>query len=229
MFRALSIFPGLAGINICISVRQGSTGKGIGRMMSVLFVGMVLFSFVSAAFGGAMPQLSEAILSESANAVQLVLKILGSICLWSGVMEVAEASGITRKLASAFSPVTRLLFRGLEEDSPAMRAITMNFTANLLGLGNAATPFGIRAVRELAKQPRKDSSSATDNIILFVVLNTASFQMIPTTTVLLRASANSSAPMEVAPAIWLASAVSVSCGIAAAKLFALWGRRNRLG
>ena len=223
MFRALSIFPGLAGINICISVRQGSTGKGIGRMMSVLFVGMVLFSFVSAAFGGAMPQLSEAILSESANAVQLVLKILGSICLWSGVMEVAEASGITRKLASAFSPVTRLLFRGLEEDSPAMRAITMNFTANLLGLGNAVTPLGLTAMQELEKQEHTDTR-ASNNMILFVVLNTASLQLIPTTTAMLRLQNGSAAPMEILPAVWMASALSVLSGILMAKLMERLGR-----
>lgn len=199
-------------------------------MMSWIFGLLLLFSIVTAFFNGRTQEVTAAVLNTDDNAVDLALTLCGSLCLWNGFMNVAQKSGLSQKLSQWLFPLVKRLFPGVSKGSAAAQAITMNLAANLLGLGNAATPFGIRAVRELAKQPRKDpSSSATDNIILFVVLNTASFQMIPTTTVLLRASANSSAPMEVAPAIWLASAVSVSCGIAAAKLFALWGRRNRLG
>lgn len=191
--------------------------------MSVIFGGMVLFSFVTALFHGTMPQLSEAILSESGNAVELVVKILGSICLWSGVMEVAEQSGITGKLSAAFSPLTRLLFKGLDPDSPAMHAITMNFTANLLGLGNAATPLGLTAMQEMERQ-EKPGRRASSNMILFVVLNTASIQLIPTTTAMLRLQSGSAAPMEILPAVWMASAASVLSGLLLAKLLERLGR-----
>lgn len=198
-------------------------------MLSWIFGLLLIFSLVTAFFNGRTPEVTLAILETGDNALQLAFTLCGSLCLWNGLMNVAQKSGLAQKLSDWLFPIVKRLFPGLKKGSPAAQAITMNLSANLLGLGNAATPFGIRAVKELAKQPRGDASSATDHIILFVVLNTASFQIIPTTTVLLRASANSTAPMEVVPGIWLASAVSVACGIAAAKLFAFLGRRNRLG
>ena len=186
-------------------------------MMSVLFTGMIFFSVVFAILGGRMPELCSAVLTESSAAVELILKILGSMCLWSGVMEVAEQSGLTAKLSALFSPLTRLLFRGLPEQSPAMRAIAMNFTANLLGLGNAATPLGISAMQAMEKQEHTNGT-ASNNMVLFVVMNTASIQLIPTTTAMLRLQNGSADPMGILPAVWLASAVSVASGICMAKL-----------
>jgi spore maturation protein A len=111
----------------------------------------------------------------------------------------------------------RLLFKGMKHTSESARAITMNMAANLLGLGNAATPLGIAAMKAMAKEERC-GLVATDNMVMFVVLNTASLQLIPTTTAIMRAAAGSLRPLDITPAVWLASAFSVAVGITAAKL-----------
>ena len=192
-------------------------------MMSWIFCGMILIAVIFSALNGKISDVSAAAMSEAAGAVELVISLMGSVCLWSGLMRVADRSGFTQKLSRLFSPVTSLLFRGLDRDSPAAKAITMNLTANLLGLGNAATPLGITAMREMEKLDPQNRT-ASDNMITFVVLNTASLQLIPTTTAMLRLRAGSAAPMEILPAVWAASAASVASGIAAAKLYGKLGK-----
>ena len=131
-------------------------------------------------------------------------------------MHIAEASDLTGKLSRLFRPVMTLLFRHLPVDSKAAKAIVMNLTANLLGLGNAATPLGISAMKELEKiSPRK--GIASNEMAMLVVLNTASLRLIPTTTAALCLSNGSTAPMEILPVVWLASSVSILAGILTAK------------
>ena len=134
-------------------------------------------------------------------------------------MRIAEQSKLTDKLSALFRPIMRLLFRDLAANSKAAKAIVMNLTANLLGLGNAATPLGIAAMKELEKiSPQK--GVASNNMAMLVVLNTASLQLIPTTTAALRLANGSTAPMEILPAVWISSAISVLGGIIMAKLLA---------
>ncbi len=185
-------------------------------MMNWIFTFMILFGIVWGALNGRMEAVSSAAMGEAGNAVQLVITLLGSLCLWSGIMKVADEAKLTQKLARLFSPVLRLLFKGLDMKSPAAKAISMNVAANLLGLGNAATPLGLKAMAELEKEARKPKS-ATNHMVLFVVLNTAALQLIPTTTAMLRMNAGSQSPMDVVPAVWIASAVSVVTGIVVAK------------
>ena len=132
-------------------------------------------------------------------------------------MRVADEAGLTKTLSRLLRPVTARLFRGIEGDSPAMRAVSLNLTANLLGLGNAATPLGIAAMQQLHRQTRA-GKTATDPMVLFVVLNTASLQLLPTTTAYLRLLSGSAAPMDILPAVWLSTAVSVTGGVVMAKL-----------
>lgn len=187
-------------------------------MMTAVISVLVLVSVVTAAWNGRMALVSASILQSGEQAVNLALTLGGGICLWSGLMKVADKAGFTAKVSSLLYPLTGRLFHGLKKDSPASRAISMNLAANLLGLGNAATPLGIAAILELQKSSlHKDVAS--DNMLLFVVLNTASIQLIPTTVAMLRQNAGSSAPMEILPAVWLASLVSVSVGVCVAKLF----------
>ena len=165
---------------------------------------------------GRMEQVSISAVNDCSNAVTLVIQLTGVMCLWSGLMRIAEASDLTGKLSRLFRPVMTLLFRHLPVDSKAAKAIVMNLTANLLGLGNAATPLGISAMKELEKiSPRK--GIASNEMAMLVVLNTASLQLIPTTTAALRLSNGSTAPMEILPAVWLASSVSILAGILTAK------------
>ena len=191
-------------------------------MMSVIFVVMIVCSFVFAVLTGRVDALSTAALTEAQRAVELVISLLGIYCLWGGIMQVAEDSSVTKKLSKFMSPVTKKLFKGIKSDGEAMGAISMNIVANLLGLGNAATPLGIDAMEKLQKEERPNGI-ATNNMALFVVMNTASLQLIPTTTAMLRSAAGSETPLDILPAVWLASLVSVLIGIAVAKgLEKLW-------
>ena len=195
--------------------------------MTGVFCAMIVASYIVAVLTGRITQVSSATLSEAQRAVELVISLTGSFCLWGGLVRVAQKAKLTEGLAKLMSPITTRLFTGLKPDGEAMAAATLNLSANLLGLGSAATPMGIAALQAMEKEQRP-GDTATDDMAMFTVLNTASLQLIPTTTAMLRLAAGSSAPMEILPAVWLASTVSVMCGIIAAKLLArMWGRRWR--
>ncbi len=181
-------------------------------MMNVLFAGMIALSLLFGLLNGQLSAVSEAALNESVGAVELVIKLCGGMCLWSGLMKVAQRSGLTDRIAKWMSPILRPLFRDVPSGSRAFELISMNMTASLLGLGNAVTPLGIAAMRELEGYNPK-ASRASDSMVMFVVLNTASLQIIPTTTAMLRLAAGSGAPMEILPAVWVASLCSVLSGV----------------
>ena len=185
--------------------------------MKWIFCGMIALSVVFGALNGRMPQVSNAAISSCAGAVELVLSLTGAMCLWSGIMNVADKAGITKALARLFSPLLGFLFKGISKDAPVLKSISMNITANLLGLGNAATPLGIRAMKELSEQ-NGHSPVASSHMILFVVLNTASIQLIPTTIATLRIKHGSVSPLDIMPAILLTSVISLSCGLLAVKI-----------
>ena len=195
-------------------------------MMNYIFAGMVLFSFVFAALTGRMDKLSEAAMTQAGQAVTLLLSLMGMMCMWNGLMRVAQASGLTKHLSRLLSPVTRRLFHGLDPDGEAVSAATMNLVANFLGLGNAATPLGIKAGCAMEKEQRANGR-ATDAMAMFIVLNTASIQLIPATTAMLRVQAGASVPLDILPATWLASGVSLAAGIAAAMLLAPLRRKKQ--
>lgn len=189
-------------------------------MMNWLFGCMILVSVAAAALTGRMGAVSDSIMTECGGAVQLTLGLAGAMCMWSGLMKVADRAGLTAGLSRLLSPLTRLAFPGLDPAGAAMGAITMNLSANLLGLGNAATPLGIAAMQELAKLAPAPGT-ATDHMAMFVVLNTAALDLLPTTTALLRMQAGAKAPFDILPAVWVASAASVLFGAVTARLLAL--------
>ena len=133
-------------------------------------------------------------------------------------MRIAQRSGLTERLSRLMSPILRPLFKGIPARCEALRLISMNMVANFIGLGNAVIPLGIAAMREL-ERCNPDKRRASDTMVMFVVLNTASLQIVPTTTAMLRLAAGSNAPMEIVPAVWIASLCSVVSGVAAVFLF----------
>ena len=136
----------------------------------------------------------------------------GIMCLWAGIMKIAEESGLTAIFAKIFSPLLRPLFPTLKKASHAFKNITMNISANLLGLGNAATPFGLKAMEDLhTLNDRKNIAS--NEMVIFVVMNTASLQILPTTLATLRQSYGSTAPFEVVVPIWISSICSLAVGL----------------
>lgn len=189
-------------------------------MMNMIWLGLILVSFVCAIFTGRMDQLSQAVMEGAGSGVTLVLTTAGMMCLWTGLMKIADRGGLTTLLARAFSPVMRRLFPDYPVDSPAMKAVCMNVTANLLGLGNAATPFGLTAMQEMQKaRPDPSSRTANDSMVLFVVLNTASIQLIPTFLGTIRMEYGSAAPFSILPAVWVTSVCGLLVGIGAAFLY----------
>ena len=195
--------------------------------MKWVFAGLILLSVVFGAGSGRMGEVSAAAIRSCSDAVTLTLQLAGSICLWSGLMKVAERAGVTRWICRLLRPVTRLLFREVPKDSPALSAISMNITANLLGLGNAATPLGIAAVKLLAaERPPQLRQDASVPMITFVVLNTASIQLLPTTIALLRLENGAADPLDVLPAILVCSVCSLAAGLVLVRLCA-WASRRR--
>ncbi len=186
------------------------------KLLNYIWAGLILLSIVCAAATGRMAELSSAVLSGAGNAVTLVISMAGMMGAWTGLMKIADEGGLTALLAKALGPVLRLLFPRLKRDSPAAKAMCMNLTANLLGLGNAATPLGIAAMKELKKQNPTDT--ADNNMAMFIVLNTASLQLIPTFMATLRAQYGAATPFDILPAVWAASAGALLVGICAAKL-----------
>lgn len=185
--------------------------------MAFIWTGMVTISLVCALITGNGPALAAAALDGAAAAVQLCISMAGVLCLWMGVMEVMRRAGLLEKLAALLRPVLGKLFPEFARDSEVMGSIAGNVSANLLGLGNAATPLGLEAARKMS---RKSPGVAGNSLCMLVVCNTASIQLIPSTVAGVRMAAGSAAPFDIIPAVWLASAISVAVGICAAKLCA---------
>jgi spore maturation protein A len=183
--------------------------------MSVIWVLLLVASVVVAAVTGRMTALPGAIAESAGRAVSLSLGLVGILALWMGLMKVAEEAGLVRALGKLARPVLRRLFPSVPADSPAMGAMTMNIAANMLGLGNAATPFGIRAMEEL-ERVNPDPGTATDAQALFCALNTASIQLIPASVIALRAAAGARQPADILGATLLASTCATVAAIASA-------------
>ena len=187
--------------------------------MSWLWAGMVALSVLCGTVNGRMAEVSAAALEGAGAAVELCLGMLGSVCLWMGVMELMERCGLAGGLARLLQPVLRRLLPKASADTETLAAVSANVSANLLGLGNAATPLGIRAARRMARS----GGVADDELCRLVVLNTASIQLLPTTVAGIRAACGSAAPLDILPAVWLSSALSVTAGLLAARaLQAVW-------
>lgn len=194
-------------------------------MMNYIWAGLMLFSLVVAAFTGRLDATMQAAFTGANQAITVVLGFIGVMSLWTGLMRIAERSGLTKVFARAIRPLGRLIFPRLEPDSPAFSAISMNMVANMLGLANAATPLGLKAMQELEKRSRTPGI-ATHEMCAFVVLNTASIQLIPSTLIGIRASMGSAAPAEVILPIWMVSFTAAAVGIAAVRLCAARQRRG---
>lgn len=192
--------------------------------MSVIWVAMIVISLLCGLITGNGEAVASAAVTGAAEAVELCISMAGILCLWTGVMEVMKRSGLAEKLSRLLSPVLRRLFSEFKNEKPIMDAISANVSANLLGLGNAATPLGLEASRLMAE---KSPGIASDGLCMFVVCNTASITLIPTTVASLRAAQGCATPFDILPATWFASTLSVLTGITAAKLFAaFWPKKG---
>jgi spore maturation protein A len=185
--------------------------------MGAIWTALLALSVAFAAAKGRMPELTAAAMTSAGEAVSIAIKLVGVMALWLGLMRVAEEAGLVALLARAMRPVLRRLFPSVPADHPALGAIVMNVSANVLGLGNAATPFGLEAIRRLDDlNPHK--GTATDAQAMLCALNTASIQLIPASVIALRVAAGSKAPTEIIGATILASACGLVAAVVAARL-----------
>ena len=181
-------------------------------MVNVIWVGLILIAIIYSLLTGNISTINNGILTHATSGVNLILEMMPLIVLWTGIMKIAEKSGLLQVFARALNPLLRRLFPSLPKDHLALGYIASNIGANMLGLGSAATPFGLKAMDELQKDnPKKDT--ATEAMITFLVLNTGGVTLIPTTVIALRLMYGSNNPTEIIITSILATAVSSISGL----------------
>ena len=186
-------------------------------MLNYIWGGMIILSLVVALLTGRVEQTAAAAAEGAAASIESCISLLGIMCLWTGLSKIGERAGLIKVFAKLLKPLTKLLFPRLDPESPAVGSIVMNMVANLFGMGNAATPLGIRAIGELDKlNPNK--KTASDEMCMFVVINTASLQLLPATLISLRQTFGSVNPGEVIVPVWIVSICALVVGVVVAKL-----------
>ena len=156
-------------------------------MLNVIWPIFIIISFVYAIFSGNVEQINNSIFDSAKAAVELSITFFGTLCLWNGIMEIASQTSIIEKLTNALKPIMRFLFPEIKRNSQTEKEISMNMIANILGLGNAATPLGLKAMNSMQKENTK-KDTVSNSMAMFIVLNTASLQIIPTTVIAIRNS-----------------------------------------
>ena len=185
--------------------------------MNKIWIFMIVCSFVMATLNGNMDAVTKAMFDSTNNAVQIVIGMIGLISMWSGFMKVAEKSGLVQIFSKALKPIIKILFPNIYKNKEISGYIGINMSANILGLGNVATPIGIKTIEKLDSINR-DKKRISDDMLMFIVLNTASIQLIPTTVIALRSNYGSENPTSIILPTLLSSVVSVIVAICIVKI-----------
>ena len=192
-------------------------------MLNIIWPLFIVISFIYAFFSGNIEQVSNGIFESLTDVVNLSLTFLGTMCLWNGIMEIAKKTTLIKKLTSLLKPLIKFLFPELTKNEQAKEEISMNIIANVLGLGNAATPLGLKAMKTMQKE-NKDKTTLSNSMAMFILINTASIQLIPTNVIAIRNSLNSTAPTQIIFPVWIATIVAAISSIMAAKVFIKMGK-----
>ena len=192
-------------------------------MLNYLWGSMILIGIVVAAFNGTMPEITAAAIQYSEEAVMVLISMVGIISMWAGLMNIAEKAGLIQSLSESMRPMLKYLFPSLPRDSKALQYISTNIIANVLGLGWAATPSGLKAMKELQKI-NKDKKVASKEMCMFMVVNMSSLQIISVNILAYRAQYNSANPSEIIAPGLLATIISSIAGVAAVKIFERWSK-----
>lgn len=196
-------------------------------MLNTIWPIFIIISISFAIITGNIDKVNNSIFESAATAVELSITMLGTMCLWSGIMEIAANTSIIDRLLRILRPILKKLFPKVNENSKEYKEMCMNIVANLLGLGNASTPLGLKAMQTL-QEKNENKKSLTDTMAMFIVLNTASLQIIPTTVISIRASLNSSDPTKIIVPVWIATISAAIAGITAIKIFAKIEEKKKL-
>ncbi|MDQ0350895.1 spore maturation protein A [Alkalibacillus filiformis] len=193
-------------------------------MVNIIWVALAAIGIIYAFFNGTIEEVNEVIFSSAQDAVALTISLVSVLVFWLGLMRIAEKAGLLEKLAHLFKPVFTRLFPEIPANHPAMGYILSNFSANLFGLGNAATPLGIKAMHEM-KKLNNDSEVASRSMITFLALNTSSVTLVPTTIIAIRMQYDSMAPTEIVSSTIIATLISTVGAIMIDRYF--YYRRQR--
>lgn len=188
-------------------------------MLNSIWPIFIIISIAFAIITGNIEKINNSIFESASTAVELTITMLGTMCLWNGIMEIASNTSIINKVLKLLNPILKKLFPKVKENSKEYKEMSMNIIANLLGLGNAATPLGLKAMQTL-QEKNTDKKTLTGTMAMFIVLNTASLQIIPTTVISIRASLNSIDPTKIIVPVWIATISAAIAGISAIKIFA---------
>ena len=187
-------------------------------MLNIIWPAFILISFIYGILKGNVEVINESIFKSATSAVELCITFFGTICLWNGIMKIAQETTFVTKLTKVLRPIINFLFPDIKNNEKAKQEISMNMIANILGLGNAATPLGLKAIKTLQKEnPKKDTIS--NSMAMFIVINTASMQLIPTTVIAIRSSLNSNNPTQIILPVWIATIAAAVSAVSAVKIF----------
>ena len=186
-------------------------------MLNILWPIFIILSFIYALISGKVNEVNNGIFTSLSDAVQLSITFLGTICLWNGIMEIAKKTSLINKMTNFLKPFINFLFPELKENKIAKQEISMNMIANILGLGNAATPLGIKAMKTMQKD-NKAKDTLTNSMMMFIVINTASLQLIATNVIAIRTSLNSGNPTSIILPVWIATVIAAVVGITFTKI-----------
>lgn len=186
-------------------------------MLNIVWPIFIIISFSYAIFSGNLNNLNAEIFNSTEDAIKLSINLLGTICLWNGIMQVASKTTVIDKLTVVLKPIIKLLFPDLKGKPKIQKEISMNMVANILGLGNAATPLGLKAMKSMQEE-NKQKDRLTDSMAMFIVINTASIQLIPTTVIAIRNSLGSDKPTAIIFPVWIATICAAIAGITVVKI-----------
>ena len=186
-------------------------------MLNILWPIFIILSVIYSIISGNIEEVNTGIFNSLSEAVELSITFLGTICLWNGIMEIAKRTSLINKLNKILKPVINFLFPDLKNNEIAKQEISMNMIANILGLGNAATPLGIKAMQTMQKA-NKSKETLSNSMMMFIVINTASIQLIPTNVIAIRTSLNSQNPTSIIIPVWIATIIAGFVGIFLTKI-----------
>lgn len=187
-------------------------------MLNFLWPFFIIISFIYAFLSGNIDDVNNSLFNSTKDAVELSITLLGTMCLWNGIMEIATRTSIMDKLTKLLKPIINLLFPEIKEDRKISKEISMNMIANIFGLGNASTPTGLKVMKSLQEKNNK-KDTLTNTMAMFIVINTASLQLIPTTVIAVRSSMGAINPTQIIIPVWFATICAALTAITITKIF----------
>lgn len=192
-------------------------------MLNKLWPIFLIISIIYAMFNGKINELNNSLFTSVDSAVELTITLFGTLCFWNGIMQIAMKSSLVETISKILNPIIKLIFPEIKKGDKIHKEISMNMIANMLGLGNAATPLGLKAMKSMQKiNPEKDKLS--NSMAMFIIINTASIQIIPTTVIAIRNSLGSSEPSQILLPVWIVTIIAAITSILVGKSFIKLGK-----